>query len=680
MEERFILIRDRIAEIENENVLTGDLVGAFRDMAHFIMDAFAYYDEIKERGVLTRTEYEKWQDRLFYFEDPKNYDNSFLCPKYAVEKLGDDGRLLAALFADMQSLRIWAAEKNEDMITIFAELFVQIYCCYSADSEADPRGAYEGALDAFRSFYYDYMDDFCNMAVVSQVRPATGVVGDILKNADLNDTTYLYRYGIHVGENELSMAEFLNAMSEDEIEKMARTYTEGYRIGFDNTGKDIGIKEVVGIHYPIGFERMVRAAIRQFNEIGLDASVIREPFLSFMGRGKGKQGCYTTSLNKQFEYDHKDDKSLYYDKAYVERRLECLDTAFSHNADMAKKYGGPAVIEVFGESRFDPKNDEANTRLSEKQQHLDVHDKSRASEITYTYIPGEERSFTIISYPLPCIGDNFDEIFKKVVEINTLDYVLYRDMQQRIIDVLDRGYQVRVHGSGENRTDIVVKLHELTDPKRQTNFENCVADVNIPVGEVFTSPVLEGTQGVLNVSFVYLGDYTFKDLQLTFKDGMVTDYTCSNFEKEEENRRFIEDNILFHHESLPIGEFAIGTNTTAYRAGRDLGISDRYPILIAEKTGPHFAVGDTCYSREEDVVTKNPDGKEIVARDNSVSILRKSDNPEKAYFNCHTDITIPFAELGYITVDMPDGTSEDIIRDGRFVVPGTEPLNIPLDE
>ena len=40
------------------------------------------------------------------------------------------------------------------------------------------------------------------------------------------------------------------------------------------------------------------------------------------------------------------------------------------------------------------------------------------------------------------------------------------------------------------------------------------------------------------------------------------------------------------------------------------------PILIAEKMGPHFAVGDTCYSWQEDTPVYNPDGKEIIARDN----------------------------------------------------------------
>ena len=50
-------------------------------------------------------------------------------------------------------------------------------------------------------------------------------------------------------------------------------------------------------------------------------------------------------------------------------------------------------------------------------------------------------------------------------------------------------------------------------------LENCVADVNIPVGEVFTSPVLSGTDGLLHVSQVYLEGLQFRDLKLEFKDG-----------------------------------------------------------------------------------------------------------------------------------------------------------------
>lgn len=206
-----------------------------------------------------------------------------------------------------------------------------------------------------------------------------------------------------------------------------------------------------------------------------------------------------------------------------------------------------------------------------------------------------------------------------------------------------------------------------------------MADVNIPVGEVFTSPKLTGTRGILHVSQVYLNELKYLDLELTFEDGRIKDYTCKNFPEEEENRSYIRNNVLFGHETLPMGEFAIGTNTTAYMVAKRYDIGAKLPILIAEKMGPHFAVGDTCYSWSEDNPVYNPDGKEIIARDNECSILRKTD-VSKAYFNCHTDITIPYDELDYIRVELPDGTEISLIEGGRFVLPGTEELNRPFDE
>ena len=128
-----------------------------------------------------------------------------------------------------------------------------------------------------------------------------------------------------------------------------------------------------------------------------------------------------------------------------------------------------------------------------------------------------------------------------------------------------------------------------------------------------------------------------------------------------------------------MGEFAIGTNTTAYVAAKKYNIADKLPILIAEKMGPHFAVGDTCYSWSEDTAVYNPDGKEIIARDNEISILRKEDI-SKAYFGCHTDITIPYDELGSICIPGKNGEKISIIEDGRFVLAGTEELNKPFEE
>ena len=88
-------------------------------------------------------------------------------------------------------------------------------------------------------------------------------------------------------------------------------------------------------------------------------------------------------------------------------------------------------------------------------------------------------------------------------------------------------------------------------------------------------------------------------------------------------------------------------------------------------------MGDTCYSWCEDTKVYNPDGKEIIARDNEISILRRED-VAKAYFGCHTDITIPYEELELLEAVKENGETIPIIADGRFVLEGTEELNKPL--
>jgi len=327
---------------------------------------------------------------------------------------------------------------------------------------------------------------------------------------------------------------------------------------------------------------------------------------------------------------------------------------------------------------FGPEDKQQAVKLDDRQQKLYVDYYREDSLLKQKYLKLEETSFTIISYPVPQIGKDFEEIFKETVKVNTLDSELYSTIQQRIIDALDQGDRVRILGTGNNHTDITVKLYEIGDASKETIFENCVADVNIPVGEVFTSPVLKGTNGTLHVPKIYLNDLEYRELELVFEDGRIVDYLCGNYEEADKNKSYLKENLLFNQEKLPLGEFAIGTNTTAYMMAKKFDIASRLPILIAEKTGPHFAIGDTCYKYSEDTKTYNSNGKEIVARDNEVSILRKTE-PDKAYFNCHTDITLPYDELKEITVIKKDGTLIPIIKDTRFVLEGTEILNEAFD-
>ena len=680
VDERYILMMERIDSLldgEDASLSGNKYKDYFIKTAQFIKRL----DEWKRfvyNGGLEKEDLEvlkNWNVKLYedIIEETGAYGTSYANPSYAVEKLGEEfGPLLSFIYTELRGGIIYAVEFRYTELTVLLELFVEVLCLFEEE---------DYSVKELKDIIYYFVNDYAEMMIDYRVRemldPDLSFATDIIMESDLSDIRYLYKFGEYISDNEISLARFLNAMSQDEIDSMAYTYTHGYEEGFKIAGIDLSKKKTVNIRYFIGQERMIRAAIKQFEAMGLRPVIYRAPVARINRRLTLRPGYAGTAANKQYDYDHRMDEAIYLNKAFVERKISVTKNAYESRKNLAKVYAGPAVIEVFGEKPFEPVNKKGCYRLHDKQQKLSVYSTTECSKIVNEYIPQSEYSFTIIAYPLPEIGDNFDEIFQAIVKINTLNNDDYKKVQQIIIDELDNAVKVHVLGRGENCTDMMVMMHELNAPDKETNFENCTADVNIPVGEVFTSPKLTGTFGVLNVSEVYLNELKYKNLKITFEDGMVKEYTCDNFETEEENRAYIKENVLYNRDTLPIGEFAIGTNTTAYVLANKFNIVSLLPILIAEKMGPHFAVGDTCYCRGEELKLYNPDGKEIVAKDNECSLLRDTD-PDNAYFDCHTDITIPYDEIGSITSIHADGTEVDIIRNGRFVLKGCEMLNEPF--
>lgn len=648
---------EKVKSIKESDKIEGQLRNYFLEVSDFILNLKRITDKVESGNIneMSLEEIKALNKDVFNDILPENYDMSFANPSFAVSTLGKEcGDYLSLIYAKLR-------DKIEDAFSykIFSlispiKLFFNVYEVLAKD---------ENSLEEVKALITKdaYDEDLLktDLNLRRYFDTSLNYPGHLIKNSDLNDLRYLYKYDSYIGEREVQIAEFFKNLSQKKIDDMVNTYVSGYVRGYELAKLDLKKKKYVNIYYSIGFERMAKCAGIEFEKIGLTPiyTIYQEYF-----------------TNRQYKYDHRYDYGIYFTEEYVDMRMKNVKVTCEKYSKELGLYAGPAAIETFGEKNFEPKNKEEAISLSKEQLKLDSKFKREFGITVSASLKRQETSFTIIAYPTPEIGEDFEAIFNETVKLNNLDNKLYSEIQQNIIDVLDKGDYVHILGMGKNKTDLNVNLYELKDPEKETIFENCTADVNIPVGEVFTSPVLKNTNGKLHVTEVFLNGLQYKDLEIDFKDGMIDKYTCKNFDKEEDNLKFVKENILFNHETIPMGEFAIGTNTTAYVMGQKYNIQGKLPILIAEKTGPHFAVGDTCYSMSEDHKVYNPNGKEIVARDNECSILRKT-NIEKAYFSCHTDITIPYDELGEISVYDKKGEKTVIIKNGRFVLPGTEKLN-----
>ncbi len=659
VKERYNLVMGRVLEIaEGEDTVPERFREYFKEQAERLLLIKKLYDMSETGQYRNKTEEElKAINDMLHKEVRDNYEKSYLNPQYMMKNIGGEyGKYLLWLGFYIEGLTEAALSVKLEIIVLYTELFVEIYNLFETEDLSE-----KNLRDIQYWFRHDCSEILFDYTVADRDWNRDFATS-IIMESDLSNTRYLYFYGANISRNEIETSRLLAGLPQDTIDDMARTYTNGYIEGFKVLGKDLSKKGVVQIVYVIGFERVIKAAIKRFEEIGLKPVILSTDYTG-------------TSPNRQYAYDHRYLDAHLFDKCLKDRYIEIYRVAFEKYRDFIIPTAGPAVLEAFGQKPFEPADKPESLKYTDKQLKLKTEFDREYMEIVNKYINPEDRSFTIISYPVADIGEKYREIFNETIKLNNLDQNLYREIQTCIINALDEGEYVEIKGMNGNRTDLRVALKELKEPSKETLFENCLADVNIPLGEVFTTPKLKGTNGTLHVTQVFLYGLNYIDLELKFKDGCVAEYACKNYgDNDEANKSYIKENLLKGHETLPMGEFAIGTNTTAYAMIKRYDIEALMDILILEKTGPHFAVGDTCYKFDEDAKTYNPDGKEIIAKSNEFSDLRNTE-PDKAYFNCHTDITIPYNELGSIDVVKKDGSQTAVIKDGRFVLKGTEKLN-----
>jgi aminopeptidase len=140
------------------------------------------------------------------------------------------------------------------------------------------------------------------------------------------------------------------------------------------------------------------------------------------------------------------------------------------------------------------------------------------------------------------------------------------EQQQRLADRLDKGKEMRIRTP--DGTDIRFGI-------KGRSWINCDGKFNFPDGEVFTGPIEDATEGVVQYRFpaVY-GGREARDIRLVFEAGRVVDASASA------NEDFLFQMIDQDKGARILGELALGTN---------YGISKHTKnILFDEKIGGTF--------------------------------------------------------------------------------------------
>ena len=145
--------------------------------------------------------------------------------------------------------------------------------------------------------------------------------------------------------------------------------------------------------------------------------------------------------------------------------------------------------------------------------------------------------------------------------------------QQRLVDWLD----------GHDRVHIIGEGTDLTLSTKDRIFINSDGKRNFPSGELFTSPVEDSANGIVQFDIpATYGNRVIEGVRLVFRNGRVVEASARQGES------FLLQMLDLDAGSRYLGEFAFGNNQRVNRATRN--------ILFDEKIGGtvHMALG-ACY-------------------------------------------------------------------------------------
>jgi len=162
----------------------------------------------------------------------------------------------------------------------------------------------------------------------------------------------------------------------------------------------------------------------------------------------------------------------------------------------------------------------------------------------------QHRKWVLLEWPTPLAAHKAckpTEVYRDfVMDVCNVDYKAMYEACIPLKELMERTDKVHIVGNG---TDLTFSIKDIP-------AVICAGECNIPDGEVFTAPVKNSVNGVIqyNTDSPYDGKI-YKNIRLEFKDGKIVNATCENGDNESLNKIFDSD-----EGSRYVGEFALGLN------------------------------------------------------------------------------------------------------------------------
>lgn len=367
IKERFALVLERIHMIQEEETVAEPYRSYFKRTGAFIEKMAELYILCANKTYqnLSLEELKKWNYICYEELLEEKYKTSYANPAYAVKMLGEEfGALFTFLTAELRGLIVYAVEQNLQAFVIYMELYMELYNMFEEDVVS-----YKKVKEAF----YWFNSDYCDVLIPDRVReiyvPKQNFVRSILIERDLSDPSYLYLLGTFISDKEIALARSLQKYEEIEIDEMADQYVKELITAFQKEGCCLEGEVLIGVYYPVGWERMLRYIMLKCEQQGIQLLPYQRAVSSVNTCCEQETKYVSNSLNPQYEKDHRFDYGIYLDKAFLDRKLVVTRGAYEEEKEWLKKWAGTVkfCFETEQLKKFQEKKVEERNVLDEKQ-------------------------------------------------------------------------------------------------------------------------------------------------------------------------------------------------------------------------------------------------------------------------------------------------------------------------
>ena len=242
------------------------------------------------------------------------------------------------------------------------------------------------------------------------------------------------------------------------------------------------------------------------------------------------------------------------------------------------------VDEIVKQKQFDVDNFDCFIRIcyteneyEDRNVDKDIRKELGAKSQSVDDIRINERRWVLLNYP--SLVDaykakmKYDDFYDFSMDVMNVDYASLNEKIKPLKDLMEKTDKVRILGPN---TDITFSIKGM-------KAVPCCGTANIPDGEIYTAPIKNSVNGVINYNTPspYRSNI-FNNIKLEFKDGKIINATCN------ENQNELEEIFDIDEGARYIGEFALGFNPMITKPMGD--------ILYDEKImgSLHFTPG-RCY-------------------------------------------------------------------------------------